>query len=360
MTDKVKNILITIVFFSIIIGFFLMNVIKEDEQISISERRKLASFPEVSISKIFDGTFFKKFDDYTTDQFIKRETFRKLKVNTELNILRKNDYNNLYEYKGYIVENLYPLNIKSVNNVVNKINQIQEMYATSENNVYFTIVPDKNYFIDEDNLKLDYSKLEQIMKYGINAKYIPIKDELKIEDYYRTDSHWKQENIEKIADIILDNMQEAEGANYIQEEVATFRGTYSGRLPTNVEDKIIILTNDIIKNAKVFNYDKNENSKIYDYKKLNSLDKYDIYLSGATSLLTIENEDSSNDKELIIFRDSYGSSLAPLLVQAYRKITIVDIRYISPKLLSKYIEFKNQDILFIYSTILINNSFSLK
>ena len=198
------------------------------------------------------------------------------------------------------------------------------------------------------------------MKDGINAKYIPIKDELKIEDYYRTDSHWKQENIEKIADIILDNMQEAEGANYIQEEVATFRGTYSGRLPTNVEDKIIILTNDIIKNAKVFNYDKNENSKIYDYKKLNSLDKYDIYLSGATSLLTIENEDSSNDKELIIFRDSYGSSLAPLLVQAYRKITIVDIRYISPKLLSKYIEFKNKDILFIYSTILINNSFSLK
>ena len=189
MTDKVKNILITIVFFSIIIGFFLMNVIKEDEQISISERRKLASFPEVSISKIFDGTFFKKFDDYTTDQFIKRETFRKLKVNTELNILRKNDYNNLYEYKGYIVENLYPLNIKSVNNVVNKINQIQEMYATSENNVYFTIVPDKNYFIDEDNLKLDYSKLEQIMKDGINAKYIPIKDEWKIEDYYKTDSH---------------------------------------------------------------------------------------------------------------------------------------------------------------------------
>lgn len=93
---------------------------------------------------------------------------------------------------------------------------------------------------------------------------------------------------------------------------------------------------------------------------MNSLDKYDIYLSGATSLLTIENEDSSNDKELIIFRDSYGSSLAPLLVQAYRKITIVDTRYISPKLLSKYIEFKNQDILFIYSTILINNSFSLK
>ena len=360
MSEKNKNKIVTILFAIIIILSFFINIIKKDEIISIAERRKLEQFPSVSISQIINGTFFNKFDKYVTDQFFERELFRKIKINTELKLLSKKNYNNLYEYKGYIVENLYPLNIKSVNNVVNKINQIQEMYATSENNVYFTIVPDKNYFIDEDNLKLDYSKLEQIMKDGINAKYIPIKDELKIEDYYRTDSHWKQENIEKIADIILDNMQEAEDANYIQEEVATFRGTYSGRLPTNVEDKIIILTNDIIKNAKVFNYDKNENSKIYDYKKLNSLDKYDIYLSGATSLLTIENEDSSNDKELIIFRDSYGSSLAPLLVQAYRKITIVDTRYISPKLLSKYIEFKNQDILFIYSTILINNSFSLK
>lgn len=361
MSDKIKNILITVVFFGIVILVFFANLIKKDNEISIAERRKLASFPEFTISKIFDGTFFSKFDNYVTDQFISRENFRKLKVNTELKIFRKKDYNNLYEYNGYLIENIYPLNEKSVNNTVNKINQIQQKYITAENNVYFTIVPDKNYFVDENNLKLEYSKLEEKMKNGINAKYISIKEILELDDYYKTDSHWKQENLEKIANLLMENMEIKTKVSYNQKEITNFQGTYAGRIPVETDnDKIIIMTNEILEQAKVYNYDKNENSVIYNYDKINSLDKYDIYLSGAVSLMTIENEMATTDKELIVFRDSYGSSLIPLLIPGYKKITVIDTRYISPKLLSEYIEFKNQDVLFIYSTLLINNSFTLK
>ncbi len=77
-------------------------------------------------------------------------------------------------------------------------------------------------------------------------------------------------------------------------------------------------------------------------------------------MLTIENPDYNGTKELIVFRDSYGSSLIPLLVTGYSKITVVDTRYISPKLLNQYIEFKDQDVLFMYSTLIINNSTTLK
>ena len=42
------------------------------------------------------------------------------------------------------------------------------------------------------------------------------------------------------------------------------------------------------------------------------------------------------------------------------KITLIDTRYISPKILSQYIEFNDQDILFLYSTSIINNSYTLK
>ena len=45
-----------------------------------------------------------------------------------------------------------------------------------------------------------------------------------------------------------------------------------------------------------------------------------------------------------------------LLVQNYSTVTVVDTRYISPKILGKYIEFNNQDVLFEYSVLLINNS----
>ena len=103
-----------------------------------------------------------------------------------------------------------------------------------------------------------------------------------------------------------------------------------------------------------------EYSGIYNLKKINSLDKYDVYLSGATPMLTIENPDYNGTKELIVFRDSYGSSLIPLLVTGYSKVTVVDTRYISPKLLNQYIEFKDQDVLFMYSTLIINNSTTLK
>lgn len=77
-------------------------------------------------------------------------------------------------------------------------------------------------------------------------------------------------------------------------------------------------------------------------------------------MLTIENPDYNGTRELIVFRDSYGSSLIPLLVTGYSKVTVVDTRYISPKLLNKYIEFKDQDVLFMYSTLIINNSTTLK
>ena len=121
MSEKNKNKIVTIVFAIIIILSFFINIIKKDEIISIAERRKLEQFPSVSISQIINGTFFNKFDKYVTDQFFKREVFRKIKINTELKLLNKKDYNNLYEYNNYIVEEIYPLNEKSILNISNKI-----------------------------------------------------------------------------------------------------------------------------------------------------------------------------------------------------------------------------------------------
>ena len=99
---------------------------------------------------------------------------------------------------------------------------------------------------------------------------------------------------------------------------------------------------------------------VYDLKQLEGADPYQLYLYGSKSLLTIENPAGDPDKELIIFRDSFGSSLAPLMVEGYSKITLVDIRYISPMILDRFLEFHGQDILFLYSTTVLNNSVTLK
>lgn len=356
MTDKTKNKVVTIIFILFIFSFSILNILKKDEDISISERRKLNQFPTFSFNNLFNGNFFKNFDKYTTDQFIKRDEFRKLKINIEL--LYKGNYNDLYLYNNYIVKQLYPLNEESINNLTNKINYIKNTYL-KDNNIYFTIIPDKNYFVP-NRLKLDYNKLENIMKQNLSdMTYINIFPLLTIDNYYQTDTHWKEETLIEIANKIASKMNSSITTNFTIEKVSPFKGVYSTTFDINSNDTINILTNDTIKNSTVYNYENNKTTPIYDMSKIDYLDKYDIYLSGATPLITITTN-TNIDKELIIFRDSFGSSLAPLLTSGYKKITLVDTRYISTKVLKEYIDFSNKDILFMYSTILINDSSSLR
>ena len=94
-------------------------------------------------------------------------------------------------------------------------------------------------------------------------------------------------------------------------------------------------------------------------EKANGKDPYEMFLSGSISLLTIENPNATTDRELIVFRDSFGSSISPLLAEGYAKITLVDIRYLRTDMLARFIEFKNQDVLFLYSTLVLNNSETL-
>lgn len=359
MKDHNKNIIITIVFSLFIFSLFIINIVKKDTLISKSERRKLAQFPEFSSKTIFDGTFFHKFDNYATDQFFQRDKFRLLKVNIELKT--KHNYNDLYVYNDYIIKQTYPLSETSISRLTKKINYIKENYLKN-NEIYFSIIPDKNYYVSNGNLKLDYSKMEEMLKTNLSyANYIDIFNTLSIENYYKTDTHWKQETLIDVANKFAHEMNFNISNFYQMEKITKFLGVYAGQLPikNNYED-INILINDSINNSKVYNYETKKTTQVYDLTKINSIDKYDIYLSGATPLITVTNELSDNTKELIVFRDSYGSSLIPLFISGYKKITMIDTRYISPKILNRYIEFNNQDVLFLYSALLINDSSSLK
>ena len=361
MSDKIKDIVVTIVFLITIISLFLINIIKKDTDISIAERRKLATMPELTTKSLFDGTYFKKFDSYVTDQFIERDTFRKIKIDIELST--KGEYNNLYLYDDYIIEEIFPLNSNSINNLTNKINYIKDTYLNDNSNIYYTIIPDKNYFVNNGNLKLDYNKLQDMMKSNLtNLNYINIFDKLTLDNYYKTDTHWKEEDLFNVANTIANQMNfDITNNNNVVNTITTFKGSYAGRLSVTKDiDTIKTISNPSTLNSSVYNYETKKYTDIYDYTKINSLDKYDIYLSGAVPIIDITNNNTSSDKELIVFRDSYGSSLIPLLIEGYKKITVIDIRYISSKILNKYIDFNDQDVLFMYSILTINNSFSIR
>lgn len=141
-----------------------------------------------------------------------------------------------------------------------------------------------------------------------------------------------------------------------------FYGAYYGQAALKLKpDTIVYLTNDIINNATVYDHIDKTYSKIYMEEKFTGVDSYDFFLSGAKSILTITNPEAVFDKELIIFRDSFGSSIAPLLLMSYSKVTLVDLRYIRTDMLGDYLDFsKDADVLFLYNTLILNNSYMLK
>ena len=357
MQNKIKNIIISIGFLLIIFITFIANIIDKDKEISISERRKLAQFPTITVSEILNGNVMDKWEKYVEDQFIAREIFRGIKSLWSTKIFAQKDNNKLFEKDNAIYKMEYPLNENNVQKSAQKINEVYQKYLKNMN-VYYSIIPEKNYYLEnDDHLKLDYDKLQETMQQNLQElKYIDIRNGLELQDYYRTDLHWKQENIGEVVKIIQGNMKLDEiNATYEIQNKGEFYGTYYGQLSTNVTpDNIYILTNEIINNCILYNYETNKKSSIY--TTTNSADKYDIFLSGAVSLISIENPNSKTEKELLLFRDSFGSSLAPLLVENYKKITLIDLRYISSSILENYIDFDEQDVLFLYSSVVLNQN----
>ena len=140
-----------------------------------------------------------------------------------------------------------------------------------------------------------------------------------------------------------------------------FYGVYYGQaaLPMQSE-QMYVLTGDIPDNCTVYNHETGNTTGIYDWTKLDSRDLYDIYLSGAAALLTIENPNATTDRELVVFRDSFGSSMIPLLVKDYKTVTVVDIRYVASDYVGSYVDFHGQDVLILYSTLVLNSSSTLK
>ena len=370
MNNKTRNIVVTSVFVVFIAFFVIMCGVKfvNPAESSDAERRPLAQFPEnITWEGIVDKTVIDEFEDYSIDQFPFREFFRGIKARFQLFVLGLSENNGLAVEDDYIVKIEQDFVDKNVDYSIGKLQGYYDKVIKDNGGRHFiSLIPDKNYFLGKDYgyPAPDYEWLTGKVTQALpGMEYIDIYGELELDDYYKTDTHWSQDKIGAVVDKLASEMGISDrlSGEYTENRLEGFEGVYYGQSALKpTPDTLVYLTNDVLNGCTVYNYSTNTTSSIYDLDKFGGKDGYDLFLSGTQPLLRIDNPASTSGKTLVIFRDSYGSSITPLLVEAYDTVYVVDTRYIDINLIALYertgqLDFEGADVLFLYSALVLNS-----
>ena len=353
-----------------------------DQAVSKTERRKLAKKPVFTVAAFGDGTYMEQLETYFSEQFPVRDGLRTVKAETETALLGKADTNGYFKVEDGIYHLEAELNEKNVGRVADSIEKLcTEQFQNAD--CYVAVIPDKNYYLaaqsedaGSENEKwkgsilkhyptLDYARLDEMIQAEIpSAQKINLYDKLHLEDYYRTDLHWRQEKITDVVNTLVQSMGQQTNTASGGWQIATedFVGAYGAASALkNTPDTVIYRTDASIERMQVYDYERKQYVSVYAPEKIGGMDDYDFYLWGARALLTIQNPECHNGKKLLLFRDSFGSSIAPLLAEYYEEVTLVDLRYVSASHALELLgDTEYQDVLFLYSAPILNHGDSLR
>lgn len=365
---KLRSILTSAVFLLTIGAFALGHLLTPDKSVSVSERRTLEGFPEFTLQALMSGEFGDDLESYLLDQFPLRDNLRRLKALWHFDVYKQSDNNGIYLAEDHVCKLDDAINDAEVESFLKTINSVYDSYLR-DMNVSFALIPDKNYFAADANgyPALDYVRMEQMLADGLDegiAYYgMTPFESLTLDDYYRTDLHWKQESLQSAVNGLgeLLGFTPPDLSAWEQNTYAPFYGSYYGQSALNIEpDTLTTLSAPATDGCIVTSPEYSGEKPVYDAADFELTDGYSLYLGGPLGLVTVENPNGTTGRELILFRDSFGSSLVPLLMESYDKITLVDLRYLASINVGRFVEFTDQDVLFLYSTSIVNNGKTLK
>lgn len=287
------------------------------------------------------------------------DSFMKLDLSPKLTP----DADGLIQYEDYYMDDIGTLRPNSVKNFAAKIENLAADQLKKAANLYYSVIPSKSYFVnDKLRTPFDYGQMKSILGKNVkSAQYIDLFGALQLKDYYKTDPHWRQECLQDVVDTLGKTMGfSVDLSTFTANTTEGITGQHGQGKKDFPTETLTYLTSAAMEQVKVNNWDQTAPATIYDVAALEGDSPYDVFLSGPTPLVTLENSNATSDKELVIFRDSYSCSLAPLLVEQYKTVTLVDLRYMMSSLLPQYVDFAGKDVLFLYNEQVVNHSEMLK
>ena len=348
--------------------FFVVNLFLPSREFSSVENRNLQQRPKISGKDIADGKYYKDFASYYSDQFVFRDSFRKLTFNVE-NLFGRREFSGVYVGSGgYLLQTPTEPDTAAVKDTVAALNKFGEKYKSLD--LYIGIVPGSSSVLADhlpggvslrdQTVDIDefYSRIDDgIMKVDMAGTLAAHKDEYI---YYKTDHHWTSYGA------YLAFLEFAEDADLEPVEFNTYPVTksFTGTLASRTGDYKNSDTIEIRPPVNEVNYyvtytdNGTESASIYLSEKLQENDKYQVFFGGNYPQIDIKTT-ANNEKRLLIFKDSYANCFIQFLLPYYEEIIMIDPRYYYGNI-DTIITTKNiTDVMFLYSADTIMSDTSL-
>ncbi|MCL2546346.1 MAG: hypothetical protein FWE06_04025 [Oscillospiraceae bacterium] len=361
---KLREIITLAVFFIVIGSFTMLNFVITPPEFIDSERRRPAQSPNFTLNTLFSGEFMVGndhnvggFDSYVTDNFVFREQLRSVRAMTMFHIFRQASKDGLFFTREAGIGSLEQLDEAQYRRSAAQIGSLFELMDGL--NLYFSVIPGKSFYTPHHQLELDPIRGMAIIQEELpDVEMIDITAALTIGDFYYTDLHWDQTRLWDVVAALSQAMDFPMPQQTDIQTVGEWRGAYYGQLALPMRPDIMRIHDIPGVTAYYWTPQGIQQGPVHDERGFHSVDPFNIFLRGPQPLIWLETGHQTG-RNLYVFRDSFGSSIAPLLAlsEGYDQVVLIDLRLIHGRVLDDVFTFTPEsDVLFLYSTQILNNS----
>ena len=353
-----------VIFMVLLLGLAGKEALSHQRTYSPVEKRELQTRPEISITKVLDGRFQKKYESYLRDQFPGRDHWVSFQTDMEL-FMGKNEIHNVYIGKNHYLLEHYTEKEFDPQQISKNLQALEKFVGKAKQNadVHVMMVPTKSWILREKlpafaphyKEQKFYDALQQkLEKEDVLISVEPVLDAHKEEEiYYRTDHHWTTLGAwyayEQYTKAVGGDLQRAQGKKKFRCISKDFYGTTYAKINyARQADKIEIYEPED-KLRVAYNMGEKKTKTLYDFSFLKTADQYSVFTGGNQAVLEITGG-IKNGKTLLLIKDSFANSILPFLAEDYEKLVVVDLRQLNvsgDRLLEM---FSPTDILILYNS----------
>lgn len=353
-----------VIFMVLLLGLAGKEALSHQRTYSPVEKRELQTRPKISITKVLDGRFQKKYESYLRDQFPGRDHWVSFQTDMEL-FMGKNEIHNVYIGKNHYLLEHYTEKEFDPQQISKNLQALEKFVGKAKQNadVHVMMVPTKSWVLREKlpafaphyKEQKFYDALQQkLEKEDVLISVEPVLDAHKEEEiYYRTDHHWTTLGAwyayEQYTKAVGGDLQRAQGKKKFRCISKDFYGTTYAKINyARQADKIEIYEPED-KLRVVYNMGEKKTKTLYDVSFLKTADQYSVFTGGNQAVLEITGG-IKNGKTLLLIKDSFANSILPFLAEDYEKLVVVDLRQLNvsgDRLLEM---FSPTDILILYNS----------